>query len=181
MDGTIGRTGAGRIRDVRPCPGRLSPDQNRHMIRTFLGLVGLALLVAAPIMIFQGFTGRRGVTSELEQQRISFPSSGLPATLGAYAGRPVRTGIEARAYSDLIGAHVLAATGGRTYAEISAEAQRNKTDESLSKLRETAFMGETLRGALLGAYQAWQVTLLVIGLGVLCAATGAGFLALALQ
>jgi hypothetical protein len=76
---------------------------------------------------------------------------------------------------------VVAATGGRTYAEISAECRQNKTDETLGKLRETAFMGETLRGALLGAYQAWQVTLLVIGLGALCAAMGAGFLALALQ
>ncbi|GAA1595461.1 hypothetical protein [Actinoplanes couchii] len=151
------------------------------MIPFLLGLVGLVLLVAAPIMIFQGLLGRRSVTRELVQQRISFPPSGLPAALGAYAGRPVRTGIEARAYSDLIADHVVAATGGRTYAEIAAECQKNKTDESLSRLRETAFMGETLRGALLGAYQAWQVTLLVIGLGLLCAAMGAGFLAMALQ
>ncbi|MEU8658137.1 hypothetical protein [Actinoplanes philippinensis] len=151
------------------------------MIQTILGLVGLVLLAAAPIMIFQGFAGRRGVTHELEQQRISFPQAGLPATLGAYAGRPVRTGAEARAYSDLIAEHVAAATGGRTYAEIAAECQNSKNDEKLGKLRETAFMGETLRGALLGAYQAWQVTLLVIGLGTLCAAIGVGFIALALQ
>jgi hypothetical protein len=150
------------------------------MIQTIVGLVGLALLVAAPIMIFQGLAGRRGVTHELEQQRISFPSAGLPATLGLYAGRPVRTGAEARAYSDLIAGHVAAATGGRTYAEIAAECQNSKNDEKLGKLRETAFMGETLRGALLGAYQAWQVTVLVIGLGALCAAIGVGFIALAL-
>ncbi|MEU4159728.1 hypothetical protein [Actinoplanes sp. NPDC026670] len=149
------------------------------MTQTILGLVGLALLAAAPIMIFQGLAGRRGVTHELEQQRISFPPSGLPATLGAYAGRPVRTGAEARAYSDLIAEHVAAATGGRTYAEIAAECQNSKNDEKLGKLRETAFMGETLRGALLGAYQAWQVTLLVIGLGLLCGAIGVGFIALA--
>jgi hypothetical protein len=151
------------------------------MIQTILGLVGVALLVAAPIMIFQGLAGRRGVTQELEQQRISFPQAGLPTTLGAYAGRPVRTGAEARAYSDLIAEHVAAATGGRTYAEIAAECQNSKNDEKLGKLRETAFMGETLRGALLGAYQAWQVTLLVIGLGALCAAIGVGFIALALE
>ncbi|MFC4066367.1 hypothetical protein [Actinoplanes subglobosus] len=150
------------------------------MIQTILGLVGLALLAAAPIMIFHGLAGRRGVTHELEQQRISFPPTGLPAPLGVYAGRPVRTGTEARAYSDLIAEHVSAATGGRTYAEIAAECQNSKTDEKLGKLRETAFMGETLRGALLGAYQAWQVTLLVIGLGGLCAAIGVGFIALAL-
>lgn len=149
------------------------------MIQTILGLVGLSLLAAAAIMIFQGVDGRRSVTRELEQQRITFPADGLPAALGAFAGRPVRTGVEARAYSQLIGEHVLAATGGRTYAEVTAECRRNKADETLGKLRETAFMGETLRGALLGAYQAWQVTLLVIGLGALCAAIGVGFLTLA--
>lgn len=150
------------------------------MTATVLGLIGLALLAAAPIMIFQGVAGRRGVTHELEQQRIRFPVAGLPTALGSYAGRPVRTGAEARAYSDLIAGHVAAATGGRTYAEIAAECQESTDDERLGRLRETAFMGETLRGALLGAYQAWQVTLLVIGLGVLCAAIGVGFLALAL-
>jgi hypothetical protein len=151
------------------------------MTQAILATVGVAMLAAAVIMVFHGITGRRGITHELEQQRISFPPSGLPAALGAYAGRPVRTGVEARAYADLIAEHVTATTGGRTYAEITAECQKSKDDEKLGKLRETAFMGETLRGALLGAYQAWQVTLLVIGLGMLCAAIGVAFLALARQ
>jgi hypothetical protein len=149
------------------------------MTQALLTLVGVALLSAAAIMVFQGVAGRRSITHELQQQRISFPPSGLPTALGAYAGRAVRTGVEARAYADLIAGHVTAATGGRTYAELAAECQKSKNDEKLGKLRETAFMGETLRGALLGAYQAWQVTLLVIGLGVLCAAIGVAFLALA--
>ncbi|MGW0433322.1 hypothetical protein ACWDV4_12395 [Micromonospora sp. NPDC003197] len=51
---------------------------------------------------------------------------------------------------------------------------------ALPRAREMAFMGQTLRGALLGAYQAWQVTLLVIGLGALFTALGLAFLALAL-
>jgi hypothetical protein len=46
----------------------------------------------------------------------------------------------------------------------------------LSGERQTAFMGESLRGSLLSAYQAWQVTYLVIGLGI--AFTGLGALAL---
>ncbi|WP_052721173.1 MULTISPECIES: hypothetical protein [Actinoplanes] len=149
------------------------------MIATLFALVGIALIAAAVIMIAQGLIGRRSVTAELARQRISFPADHLPAGLDAYAGRTVRTGTEARAYSTLIGAHVASATGGRTYAEITAEIQAGDEDEKLSRLRETAFMGETLRGALLGAYQAWQVTLLVIGLGALCLAMGAGFLGLA--
>ncbi|MFI7542821.1 hypothetical protein [Actinoplanes sp. NPDC049599] len=153
------------------------------MIQFIVLVAGAALIVAAPIMIFQGVVGRRTVMRELTQQHITFPAgAGLPAALSRYAGRTVRTGTEARAYSDLIAGHVAAATGGRTYAEIADEWQAGaRTDERLRGLRETAFMGQSLRGTLLGAYQAWQITVLVMGLGALCAATGVAFVALALR
>ncbi|MFB9363781.1 hypothetical protein [Actinoplanes nipponensis] len=153
------------------------------MIQFILLLVGGALLVAAPIMIVQGVAGRRTVSRELTEQHITFPAGdGLPAALSRYAGRTVHTGAEARAYSDLIAGHVAAATGGRTYAEIAEEWQAGaRTDERLRRLRETAFMGQSLRGTLLGAYQAWQITVLVMGLGTLCAAMGVAFVALALR
>jgi hypothetical protein len=153
------------------------------MIQLILFVAGAALVVASPIMIAQGVIGRRTVTRELTQQHITFPTgAGLPTALSRYAGRTVSTGVEARAYSDLIAGHVAAATGGRTYAEIADEWQAGeRDDERLRRLRETAFMGQSLRGTLLGAYQAWQITLLVIGLGALCAAMGAAFVALALR
>ena len=153
------------------------------MIATILGGTALLLLVAGPAMIVQGLLGRRNVERELSQQRISFPAGdGLPDGLRRYAGVPVRTGGQARAYSDLIGVHVTKATGGRTYAEVAEEwMAAGRTDERLARLRETAFMGQSLRGALLGAYQAWQVTLLVIALGAAFVAMGAAFLALALH
>jgi hypothetical protein len=153
------------------------------MIQLILLVAGAVLVVASPIMIAQGVIGRRTVVRELTQQRITFPAgAGLPTALSRYAGRTVSTGVEARAYSDLIADHVAAATGGRTYAEIADEWQAGaRDDERLRRLRETAFMGQSLRGTLLGAYQAWQITLLVIGLGALCAAMGAAFVALALR
>ncbi len=46
---------------------------------------------------------------------------------------------------------------------------------------ETAFMGKSLRGALLGAYQAWRITLLVFALGAVFTALGAAFVALAVR
>ncbi len=153
------------------------------MIATILGGTALVLLVAGPAMIVQGVLGRRHVARELSQQRISFPAvDGLPGDLRRYAGETVRTGGQARAYSDLIGVHVTRATGGRTYAEIAEEWMAGgRTDERLVRLRETAFMGQSLRGALLGAYQAWQITLLVIALGAAFVAMGTAFLALALH
>ena len=134
-------------------------------------------------MIMQGLVGRRSITKELTQQRISFPADdGLPTGLHRYAGTPVHTGTQARAYADLIGAHVTKATGGRTYSEIADEWMAGgRTDERLARLRETAFMGQSLRGALLGAYQAWQITVLVLALGAVFTAMGAAFLALAVR
>ena len=153
------------------------------MITLLLTTVGVALLVAGPVMIRQGLIGRRTITHELANQKIAFPSgAALPDPLGRYAGAPVRTGIQARAFSDLIADHVAKATGGRTYAEIADEwLAGGRTDERLARLRETAFMGQTLRGALLGAYQAWQITALVTGLGVLVATIGMVFLAMAVH
>jgi hypothetical protein len=150
------------------------------MITLLLTLAGALLLVAGLVMIVQGMLGRRSVVQELTSQRIAFPATGLPAPLARYAETPVRTGIQARAFSELIAGHVAQATGGRTYSEISAEFMgEGRGDQKLERLRQTAFMGETLRGGLLGAYQAWQVTLLVMGLGALVMVIGAVFLVLA--
>lgn len=151
------------------------------MMTMLLGLTATVLLLAGPTMIVQGLVGRRSVSRELAQQRISFPAGdGLPPGLHRYAGTPVHTGSQARAFADLIGVHVAKATGGRTYAEIADEWMAGgRTDERLARLRETAFMGQSLRGALLGAYQAWQITVLVLALGAVFTAMGAAFLALA--
>lgn len=152
------------------------------MTTLVLTVAGALLLAAGLIMIAQGVLGRRSLVRELDQQRIAFPSTGLPDALARYADVPVRTGPAARAYADLIAGHLAQATGGRTYAEIAQECMgAGRGDERLDRLRQTAFMGQSLRGALLGAYQAWQVTALVIGLGGLVLLIGATFLLLGLR
>lgn len=94
----------------------------------------------------------------------------------------MRTGDQARAYSAMIAANLAKATGGRTYSEIAADCMAGgHEDERPGRLRETAFTGQSLRGALLGAYQAWQVSLLVVGLGALFAVMGAVVLLLSLR
>jgi hypothetical protein len=40
-------------------------------------------------------------------------------------------------------------------------------DATLAQQRQTAFMGEWLRGSLMSAYQAWELSWLVIGIGAL--------------
>jgi len=137
---------------------------------------GVALLAAGPVMIYEGVHGQHEVTSQLSEQLISFPakgSSGLPAAQAGYAGQQVTTGPQAKAYADMIETHVKEATGGLTYSQVSAKAMAGSTDTKLAGLKNTAFMGESLRGSLMGAYQAWEVTYLVEGLGVAFAGIGA--------
>jgi hypothetical protein len=186
---TVGETGVARA--VGPVPSRSRAPARQHlwwrtlipMISFAVGFIGVVLVIAGLVMVAQGWAGRRDVSRELAKQRISFPDgAALPADLTRFAGVRVQTGTQARAYSELIGVHVAKATGGRTYSEIADECLNGgRGDERLARLRETAFMGQSLRGALLGAYQAWQVTLLVMGMGGLLSAAGAAFLALAVE
>lgn len=159
----------------------------KAIARWLAALTGFALLIAGPIMIGVGISGQHQVTDQLTAQQISFPAKGsaaLPAAQSAYGGQLVTTGGQAKAFSDMIETHIKEATDGRTYSQVSAAylaASADKTTpaatlSTLSGLRQTAFMGESLRGSLLSAYQAWQVTYLVIGLGV--AFTGIGAVAL---
>lgn len=159
----------------------------RAIVRYLVALTGVALLAAGPIMIGVGISGQHQVTDQLTAQQITFPANakaGLPAAESAFAGQQVTTGPQAKAFSDMIETHIKEATGGKTYSQVSAEYMTAAADKAtpaatlatLSGERETAFMGESLRGSLLSAYQAWEVTYLVIGLGV--AFTGIGLVTL---
>ena len=144
--------------------------------------IGAVMLVAGPAMVIRGCSARKEIRSELVAQRIMFPRErGLPDGLAALAGQRVETGAQARAYSDVIKIHLGKATEGRTYSEISADLITARSngyeDDKLSELQRTAFMGETLRGSLMSAYEAWQLTSLVSGLGVLFTGLGAALLA----
>ncbi|MFE4590624.1 hypothetical protein [Streptomyces laurentii] len=141
--------------------------------RLLLGTAGLALAAAGPVLIVRGRGGRKEIRTELAAQKITFPHHGLPAGLASHAGHPVDSGPEAHAYARFIQSNVDRATGGRTYAEITAEVHAaGGDDEKLAELRQMAFMGQSLRASLMSAYQAWHLTTLVTGLGT--ALTGLG-------
>ena len=146
---------------------------------TVAALAGLGMLAAGPIMLVKAFDGKAQVSSQLVAQKITFPPSvdkGLPPSLAKYAGKSVTTGPLAKAYADMVEIHVKAATNGKTYSEVSsAYMAGGGKDAALGALRQTAFMGESLRGSLMGAYQAWEVSLLVIGLGFLVTGLGVVF------
>lgn len=87
-----------------------------------------------------------------------FPNAAaqLPA-IEPYAGKQVLTGKQAQVYANFyIGEHLYAMPYHGVYSQISgaymAAKPGSKTATSLGELRQTAFMGTTLRGMLLEAY-----------------------------
>ncbi|MEV4703059.1 hypothetical protein [Actinoplanes sp. NPDC049316] len=152
--------------------------RSRKIASVLMALVGAGMVAAGPVMVYEGVHGQSMIKDELRAQKIEFPAdkAQLPDDLKGYAGRHVTTGSDAKAYADLIATHIAKATGGRTYSEVSDEwIAGGRKDEQLAQTRQTAFMGETLRGSLMSAYQAEQVTWLVSGLGALFVALGAVF------
>ena len=143
--------------------------KSRTVAGILLAGAALALFVAGPVMVYEGVHGQNQIRTELTNQKITFGAkASLPASLQSYAGQRVTTGPQAKAYADLVETHIKQATGGRTYSEVSAAFMAGGgKDATLGQLRQTAFMGESLRGSLMSAYQAWELSWLVIGIGAL--------------
>lgn len=97
------------------------------------------------------------VRNELAAQKIYFPEKGSPALdpatypdLQKYAGQLVDTPEKAKAYANgYIGRHLKKVADGKVYAEVSAEAMKDPTNQKLQQQKQTLFQGETLRGMLL--------------------------------
>ena len=78
-----------------------------------------------------------------------------------YAGTPLDNGDKAKAYADhYILVHMNAQSQGTTYSQVSGEFMKLNADPNadkaavakLGELRQSLFMGNTLRGMLLNAY-----------------------------
>jgi len=129
-------------------------------------LATIALLIMGTLAWWAYSFTTSNVRTELVSQYIYFPAKGSAALaspdigpyLNKYAGEQLVTGVQARAYADhFIAVHLKEIAGGKTYAEVSAEAQASPTDASLKAKQQTLFQGETLRGMLLNAYAFWTV------------------------
>jgi hypothetical protein len=146
--------------NVRPALDRL--------VSLFGAVVVVVLLAAgAGLAYASSFVGSQ-VESQLSQQGITMPEAEATAKLSAedqaalapFAGQPMTTGAQAKAFADhYILAHMNAASDGRTYEAVSGEYNALSADEkatedgqALGALRQTLFMGSTLRGLLLNAY-----------------------------
>ena len=163
-----------------------------------LGLAGV-LIVLGGLLNYGATFANSSVKSQLENQNIAFPpEAGLPAEtkeqLSKWAGMQVTTGQMARDYSDLFiwehmkGASMAVMGKESTYSEVSAAymgAMKSGTEDpakvaQLAELRNTLFMGNTLRGMLLEAY-AFDTLGVIAGYGsIACFVAGLIFLLLAI-
>ena len=148
------------------------------------------LFVAAGLLNWGASFASDSVKSQLENQNISFPAAeGMPdatrAQLTKWAEKKVTTGEMAKDYADLYiwehmkGAAIGAVGKPATYSEVSGMymglVRGGSTDTAqiakLGELRQTLFMGNTLRGMLLEAY-AFGTLGVIAGYGAIAALIG---------
>jgi len=135
--------------------------------RTFDVLMATAGLFLAVVLIVSGvmltwahnFIDNE-VHTQLAAQQIYFPAANSAAVaapefaaMRQYGGQQLTTGAQAEVYADhFIANHLKAIGGGKTYAQLSTEAQAQPKNTALAAQVDTVFKGETLRGLLLNAY-----------------------------
>ena len=146
--------------------------KNFDKIVTAVGFgITVILFVGAGLLNWGASFAQDSVKNQLDNQNISFPAAeAMPeatkAQLAKWSEMKVTTGEMARDYSDLYiwehmkGASIAAVGKAATYSEVSGMymglTRGGSTDTAqiakLGDLRETLFMGNTLRGMLLTAY-----------------------------
>jgi hypothetical protein len=134
-------------------------------------LLVAVLLVAGGLLTWaSSFVGSQ-VHDQFAAQAITMPTTqtglaALPAAdraaLSKYAGQPLTNGPQAKAYANhFIQVHLNEAAKGQTYAQVSGQYVAQCSDpakatsaacQQLGGLRQTMFMGDTLRGLLLYGY-----------------------------
>lgn len=143
-------------------------------------IVGILSIVAGIVMIVAGAITWGTVTSQLKAERISVPGDSQFMG-GAFAGKEVGGPLTAFAQADVINMHAMAASEGKTYAELGALATeaKEKGDTELAEQyqaqRNTVMNGSFLRASLFSSVIAYGVSALVMGLGLIVGLMGWAF------
>jgi hypothetical protein len=129
-------------------------------------VVAVVLLFARGLLVWASSFATQNPHDQPKAQQITMPKAealttpAQKAALGQYAGQELTTGAQAKAYADqYIQVHMDESSGGKTYSQISGEymaaVKADPTAQAttdLGQLRQSLFMGTTLRGMLLNAY-----------------------------
>ena len=160
---------------------------NRKTFDTLVSATGLLLVVVLAVaggLLTWGHTYiDNQVYTQLAAQQIYFPAANSSAVaapefaaMKQYGGQQMTTGAQAEVYADhFIANHLKKTGGGKTYAQLSTEAQAQPSNTALAAEVNTMFKGETLRGLLLNAY-AFGTIGSIAGIAAVAAFVAAGLL-----
>jgi|SRR5579884_1146579 len=130
-------------------------------------VIVVVLLVAGGLLTWGHSYVNSNVRSQLAQQQIYFPPKAAFAhpkpgseitpsmipSVSQYAGQQLLTGEQAKVWADdFMAVHLYNMPYHGVYSKISAAYLANPKNTKLADLRNTVFMGTTLRGMLLNAY-----------------------------
>jgi hypothetical protein len=138
--------------------------------------LGVGLLAIGGLLLWGSAYVHNTVQSQLAAQQITFPPASAFAhpkagteitpsmipSVSQYAGQQLLTGQQAEAYADhFIAVHITDMAGGKTYSQLSTQAQAQPNNAKLQAEVATVFKGETLRSMLLNAYGWWKVSQII--------------------
>ncbi len=123
-------------------------------------LMTVVFIVAGGLLIWAHSFVTSEIHNQLAAEQIFFPAADSAsvaapefAAMRQYGGQQLTTGAQAEVYADhFIAIHLQSIGGGKTYAQLSTQAQADPTNTKLAATVATVFKGETLRGLLLNAY-----------------------------
>ncbi len=149
----------------------------RRNPRFWLAIAGFAaaaiLLATGGLLTWGSAYVHNTVQNQLAAQQIYFPAQAAFAhptaggeitpsmipSVSQYAGQQLLTGQQAEAYADhFIAVHLAEIGGGKTYAQLSTEAQAQPNNAALAGQVAAIFKGTALRAMLLDAYGWWKVS-----------------------
>lgn len=124
------------------------PHRKLGLVKT----VGILGIIGGILLILVGVIAWIGVTNQLTAENITIPDDAA-----AFAGQQVTGPFTAYVQADVINQHALAASDGRTYAELDQD----------DPVRATVMQASFLRASLFTSVVAYGVALFAAGVGVL--------------
>jgi hypothetical protein len=135
-------------------------SESKDRTRTVRILARIVVGIGVVFMLAGVFTWG-AVSAQLEAENIVVSDDA-----DRFAGQPVNGPLTAYEQANVINKHALAATGGKTYAELDAE----------DPARQTAMTASFLRSSLYASVVAFGVAAMALGIGVICVLVGLALL-----
>ena len=136
------------------------PSRNLGLVK-WVGIIGI---VGGILLILVGIIAWIAVTTQLTEENITIPDDAV-----AMQGQQVTGPISAYIQADIINTHALAASDGKTYAELDQD----------DPVRATVMQASFLRASLFTSVVAYGVALFAAAIGVLAILFGWAFIRLA--